>query len=106
MNARGLLLHLDSLGISVIVDGGRLLVRPGSALTEAHRRALRDAKKEVLALLADLGDSSCLEEFEERAAIMQYDGGLSRSEAEAAALENLRRAQSLRSAGQSSGGVR
>jgi hypothetical protein len=106
MNARELLFHLDSLGISVIVDGGRLLVRPGSVLTEAHRQALRDAKKEILALLADLGDINCLEEFEERAAIMQYDGGLSRSEAEAAALEKLRRAQSLRSARQSSGGVR
>lgn len=91
MDARALLHQLESLGITVAIDAGRLLVRPASALTEAHRLALRATKLEILALLADLGDSSRLEEFEERAAIMEFDGGLTRADAERAALELIRR---------------
>jgi hypothetical protein len=92
MDARELLHQLESLGITVAIDAARLLVRPAGALTEAHRLALRATKPEILVLLADLGDSSRLEEFEERAAIMEFDGGLSRAEAERASVETIRRA--------------
>lgn len=61
-----------------------------SALTEAYRQALRAAKQELLLLLAPVGDSSRLEEFEERAAIMEFDARMSRAEAETAARELIR----------------
>jgi hypothetical protein len=91
MNDRELLHQFDLAGITVVAEAGNLFVRPASALTEAHRQALRASKQELLLLLASVGDSSRLEEFEERAAIMEFDGGMSRAEAERAALESIRR---------------
>jgi uncharacterized protein (DUF2336 family) len=76
MDARELLHQFDAAGITVVAEAGNLIVRPASTLTTAHRQALRAAKQELLLLLAPVGDSSCLEEFEERAAIMEFDGGL------------------------------
>ncbi len=85
MEARELLHQFDRAGVTVVAEAGNLFVRPASALTEAHRQALRACKQELLLLLAPVGDSSYLEEFEERAAIMEFDGGMSRAEAETAA---------------------
>lgn len=80
MTPRALLDHLRTLGFTIEPDGDTLIVSPASRLTDALREAIRQAKPDVLALLwAD----SLREHFEERAAILECDGGLSRHEAEA-----------------------
>ena len=54
MSARDLLAGLADAGLSVTVDGDRLLIRPASRLTDGMREALRDAKVELLVLLRDI----------------------------------------------------
>lgn len=94
MSARDLLHELESSGITVAANAGMLYVRPASRLTASYRQALRDAKPEVLNLLARCGDSGYLEALEERAAIMEFDGGICRREAEAAAQQLIHRIRS------------
>ena len=83
MGAPDLLHHLRGAGLVLtLTQAGGLHVAPRNALTDDHRaviRAERDAL--VLALEAE----AQREAFEERAAIMELDGGLTRAEAEAAA---------------------
>lgn len=55
MGARELLASLVDKGLSVTADGDRLVIRPGSKLTDAMRTALHAAKPELLALLAATG---------------------------------------------------
>ena len=54
MGARDLLTYLAGAGLSVTADGDRLVIRPASRLTDPMRAALRDAKPELLALLAGI----------------------------------------------------
>lgn len=51
MGARKLLADLAGAGVTVTADGGRLVIRPASKLTDAMRAELRDLKPAVLALL-------------------------------------------------------
>lgn len=57
MCARELLDELRAAGISVVVRGDMLFVRPADRLSDRHRVALRSAKSEVLALLAASRDA-------------------------------------------------
>jgi hypothetical protein len=107
MSARDLLHSLLADGFTLdVIDGGALLVSPASRITAELRQSLRAYKPELLALLAGpepadaeddvavgqpgaLGqpdDEGQREAFDERAAIMEFDGSLSRAEAEPAAL--------------------
>lgn len=52
MGARELLHDLAGAGFSVEADGGKLVVRPASKLTDELRSELRAAKPELLRLLA------------------------------------------------------
>lgn len=52
MGARDLLARLADAGVTVAADGGRLLIRPASRLTDDLRAELRAEKPAVLALLA------------------------------------------------------
>lgn len=52
MGARELLHDLAGAGLSVTAEGGRLVIRPASKLTDELRAALLRAKPELLALLA------------------------------------------------------
>ena len=52
MGARELLADLAGAGLSIILDGDRLVIRPASRLTDDMRSALREAKSELLMLLA------------------------------------------------------
>ena len=52
MGTRDLLEDLAGAGLSVTAEGGRLVIRPASKLTDPMRAALRDAKPELIALLA------------------------------------------------------
>lgn len=92
MGAVELLRDLGAVGISVAVRGDKLMVRPASRLTDPYRAALRAIKVDVIALLktSDIWDDAEVEAYEERAGIMEFDGGLTRAEAEAAAREMVR----------------
>jgi hypothetical protein len=82
MGAPDLLQHLRGAGFKLDVAGNKLMVAPAGALTDDYRQAIRDHKAALLALLAGEADDAEHEAFEERAAIMQFDGGLSRADAE------------------------
>jgi hypothetical protein len=78
---------LDTLrhaGLTVEAEGDRLLVQPRSLLNEDLRALLREHKPEILALLRDAAPFDP-ESWEERAGIAEFDGGLSREDAEALA---------------------
>lgn len=78
---------LDTLrhaGLTVEAEGDRLLVQPRSLLNEDLRALLREHKPEILALLRDAAPFDP-ESWEERAGIAEFDGALSREEAEALA---------------------
>jgi virulence-associated protein VagC len=52
MGARELLADLADVGLTVTADGDRLVIRPASKLTDTMREALREAKPDLLVLLA------------------------------------------------------
>lgn len=52
MGARDLLADLADLGVSVTAHGDRLVIRPASLLSDDQRAELREAKAELLAILA------------------------------------------------------
>ena len=53
MGATELLRHLRDAGFTVTpADGGGIRVAPAGSLTDAHRRAIRDHRAELLSLLA------------------------------------------------------
>ena len=85
-----LLDRLTGLGLSLSADGEKLVVKPKSALTDDIRALIREHKPELMAALsapitAKEIEQSVSEFFEERAGIAEFDGGLSREEAEAQA---------------------
>lgn len=84
MGAADLLAHVRAAGFTLDLADGKLLVTPASMLTDDLRAALRASKPEVLALLEGehAADAAA---YEERAAIMKFEGGLSRADAEVAA---------------------
>jgi hypothetical protein len=84
MGAVDLLEHVRAAGFTLDLADGKLLLTPASMLSDELRTALRASKTEVLALLAAEREADA-EAFEERAAIMEFDGGLPRADAEAAA---------------------
>jgi hypothetical protein len=109
MTGEALLEQLRSLDIRLSASGDRLLVdAPRGALNEELRGTLLDRKAELLAILASAdkwarraaGLLSAVAEsdlradlrelFEHRAAVCEFDGGLSRAEAERIAFDELR----------------
>jgi len=98
MTARELLETLRRRGVDLKPEGDSLRYRaPAGALTPTLRNALATHKTEVLAHLsgnlpAALADwpAEWRERYEERAAIMEYDGSLPREEAEHRAQELVR----------------
>lgn len=75
-----LLLRLERDGFRLRADGDTLFVEPGHRLTPADGQAIRDHKADILAYLA---------EYDERAAMAEYDGNLSRSDAEALSVAQI-----------------
>ena len=82
MRPAELLLALRSAGLVLDVSGSALLVTPAGKLTDELRSLTRALKDELVDLVLHEGS---VETFEERAAIMQFDGGMTRLQAEAAA---------------------
>lgn len=58
MGAADLLQHLRTTGFSITADGDRLVIRPASKLTDDMRKALREQKPKLLALLFDAAAAS------------------------------------------------
>src|SRR5262245_50987783 len=77
MDSLALFITAHAAGLQVRAEGGRLIVRGPKRLT-ALAQQLLSHKAEVLEVLAV---------FEERAAIIEYDAGLARAEAEKLALQ-------------------
>ena len=76
-DAIDLLLRLERDGFKLRAEGDTLFVEPGHRLTPADGQAIRDHKADILAYLV---------EYDERAGIAEYDGNLSRPDAEALAV--------------------
>lgn len=76
-----------SRGIALIPDAARLKFRaPIGALDDQLRAELVAHKADILVRLGIAADPDAEHCFQERAAIMEYEGGLTRDQAEAAAL--------------------
>ena len=77
-------------GVELSLDGDDLALKAASAPPAAMLDALSRHKAEIVALLRPTEDGWSAEDcqvlFEERAAILEFDGGLLRTEAEAQAL--------------------
>jgi hypothetical protein len=92
MTPLNLLLILASRGVALIPREGKLVVdAPAGALSEWDREMLARHKTELLALLTDAAAPDALPPdwhllWDERAAIMEYEGGFPRERAEALAL--------------------
>lgn len=88
MNAQNIVETLYSKGFPLWVTAGNIHVRPKS--DDATRELLRQHKAEIISFLSGEKSPEPLrppqelqeELFEERAAIMEFDGGLPREEAE------------------------
>jgi hypothetical protein len=95
MNAFHLLQTLEARGVVLTARGGKLIVyAPRSTLTAVDRDLLQRLKSGLLAVLEGKPTPRDLPEdwhqiWDERAAIMEFDGGLGRAQAEALALTDV-----------------
>ena len=85
MNVTGLIQDVEQVGGRLALVDGRLRVsRDTGPLAEELIAALRQHKAEIIAVLRDYETRQHVQEyFEERSAIREYDGELSREKAEA-----------------------
>jgi hypothetical protein len=95
MTALDFLQHLESRGVVVATRGAKLIVdAPAGALTAVDRAMLARHKAELLALLAGMTTPTDLSPnwhllWDERAAILEYEGRHPRERAEALALVEI-----------------
>lgn len=85
MNTATLLASCKQSGVTIRLEGDRLKVAGDEAAVTKLLPILKAHKQDLLALLTELERDF----FEERAAIAEFDGGLSRSKAEAFAMAEL-----------------
>jgi hypothetical protein len=95
MNALALLQDLEVRGVVVTPRGGNLIVdAPAGTLTAEDRDLLHRLKPDLLAILEASRTPDSLppdwhQLWDERAAVMEYDGKLPRERAEALALADI-----------------
>src|SRR6266851_7160071 len=53
VSAEWLLAHLDHLGFCLEIKGKKLRVSPANKLTDAYRKAIKEQKRELMALVRD-----------------------------------------------------
>lgn len=82
MGVEEILQSLINSGVRLSSNGKNLRAEPREILTDSMRILIRTHKNDLHAYLSSEANR---EAFEERAAIMEFDGGLSRLAAEAAA---------------------
>jgi len=80
MQVHLLLTEIQNQGLNIQAIEGNLDLSPSGRITDAMRQTIRQYKADLVAFL---------ENYEERAAIMEFDGGMTRQEAETAAWEDL-----------------
>ena len=96
MRVTEILEYAQKHDVRVWADGNLLRIdAPRKAMTPDFREKLKQHKFELIAMLGEPGDSTHVqtaidEHLQERAAIMEYDGGLPRKLAETTARKNLR----------------
>jgi len=80
-------------GVSVTIDGDELVLRADSEPDAAVVALIREHKPQIAHLLRQAGwsETDWQALFDERAAILEYDGGFSRSEAEQRATDEMTR---------------
>lgn len=83
---------IESAGFVVaLVDGGLDVTPTKTALTDSQRAYIKSHKQEIIKQLSGTQlQQDIREQIEERAAIMEYDGGLTRKDAEQAAAAAIR----------------
>ncbi len=86
MEAGLLLQEIKAHGLDIHAVDGNLHVLPRDRITDHIRASIRNLKPALL---------DFLEAYEERAAIMEFDAGLSRQDAEVAAFNDLTKGQTL-----------
>jgi hypothetical protein len=83
MMAAELFATLTEAGCRLQIAGDTLRLHdPQHMMTDALRQAIKDCKAELVTLLAYRAFRDFLELWEERSALMEYDGGLHRDQAE------------------------
>jgi hypothetical protein len=86
-----LLNEINQAGLIVSLVGDRIKVDNPAKLTDGLRNLLRTNKQEIIRQLSGAQlQQNIREQIEERSAIMEYDGGLSRKDAEQAAAAAIR----------------
>ena len=87
MNATQALWEARAAGVTFRIDGGSLLLEANAEPPQAMLDALSRHKMGILALLRPADDGWSAEDwqafFDERAGIAEFDGGMSRADAEA-----------------------
>lgn len=85
------LLKIKEAGFDISLVDGFIEVSPADALTDTQRDYIKSHKQALIRQLscAQL-QQDIREQIEERAAIMEYDGGLTRRDAEQAATSSIR----------------
>lgn len=85
------LLKIKEAGFDISLVDGFIEISPADALTDIQRDYIKTHKQELIRQLSGTQlQQDIREQIEERAAIMEYDGGLSRQEAEQAAAAAIR----------------
>lgn len=88
MNA---LSEINQAGLHISLEGDRLKVANSRKLTNELRNLIRTNKQEIIKQLLSVQlQQNIREQIEERAAIMEFDGGLSRKDAEQEAVVAIR----------------
>jgi hypothetical protein len=92
MSALAILARARDAGVNIAVDGDDLLLTAPAQPPAAIVDLLAQHKHELIALLRPCRDDWMTEDwhayFDERAGIIEYDGGISRPEAEVRALDS------------------
>jgi hypothetical protein len=87
----GALSKIQSAGFVVSLVGGNLSVTPTKIdLTDTQRTFIKKHKQAIIRQLSNTQlQQNIREQIEERAAIMEFDGGLSRADADVAATRSI-----------------
>jgi len=91
VTASAVLKAAAAAGVSVTIDGDKLVLRADSQPDAAVVDLIREHKPQIAHLLRQAGwsETDWQALFDERAGIMEYDGGYSRGEAEQRATDEI-----------------
>ncbi len=85
MQACQMLQRLRADGLQFGIQDGQLAVRPRERITNEIRNTIKLCRDELVRLIEAEGGAPCRHDVLERAAILEFDGGYCREEADALA---------------------